>query len=138
MPCDVTACVLRSGQSVDGRVDDVRSTGHGAIHRADVGADRSQSGRHRRQRDGHHGRLHAQQAAQHDHQQVHRLAGRRRPHGRSRRPSVLQRQRGTVMPMTLALETGARNRRQKTGVGFWRVCHTIWCGIFLAPDSGVG
>ena len=43
-----------------------------------------------------------------------------------------------LMPMTHAPETGARNRRQKTGVGFWRVCHTIWCRIFLAPDSGVG
>ena len=27
-----------------------------------------------------------------------------------------------VMPMTYAPETGARNRHQKTGVGFWRVC----------------
>jgi len=43
-----------------------------------------------------------------------------------------------LMPMTHAPETGTRNRRQKTGVGFWRVCHTIWCRIFLAPDSGVG
>jgi len=24
---------------------------------------------------------------------------------------------------------------QKTGVGFWRVFHVIWCRIFLAPDS---
>jgi len=37
-----------------------------------------------------------------------------------------------------AHDTRSRNRRQKTGVGFWRVCHTIWCRIFLAPDSGVG
>ena len=36
----------------------------------------------------------------------------------------------SLMPMTHAPETGARNRRQKTGVGFWRVCHTIWCRIF--------
>ena len=43
-----------------------------------------------------------------------------------------------LMPMTHAPETGARNRHQKTGVGFWRVCHTIWCRIFPAPDSGVG
>jgi len=35
-------------------------------------------------------------------------------------------------------DTRSRNRRQKTGVGFWSVCHTIWCQIFLAPDSGVG
>ena len=35
-------------------------------------------------------------------------------------------------------DTRSRNRRQKTGVGFWSVCHTIWRQIFLAPDSGVG
>jgi len=34
--------------------------------------------------------------------------------------------------------TRSGNRRQKTGFGFWRVCHTIWCRIFLAPDSLVG
>ena len=44
----------------------------------------------------------------------------------------------TLIPLTHAPETGARNRRQKTGVGFWSVCHTIWRQIFLAPDSGVG
>jgi len=38
---------------------------------------------------------------------------------------------------TYAHDTRSRNRRQKTGVGFWRDCHTIWCRIFLAPDSGV-
>jgi len=31
-----------------------------------------------------------------------------------------------------AHDTRSRNRRQKTGVGFWRVCHTIWCQICLA------
>jgi len=36
-----------------------------------------------------------------------------------------------------AHDTRSRNRRQKTGVGFWRVCHTIWWRIFLAPDSRV-
>ena len=46
--------------------------------------------------------------------------------------------RTRVIPLTHAPETGARNRRQKTGVGFWSVCHTIWRQIFLAPDSGVG
>jgi len=44
----------------------------------------------------------------------------------------------SLIPLTHAPETGARNRRQKTGVGFWSVCHTIWCQICLAPDSGVG
>ena len=35
-----------------------------------------------------------------------------------------------IIPLTHAPETGARNRRQKTGVGFWSVCHTIWRQIF--------
>jgi len=45
---------------------------------------------------------------------------------------------GPSQSVTYAHDTRSRNRRQKTGVGFWRVCHTIWCRIFLAPDSGVG
>ena len=44
----------------------------------------------------------------------------------------------TVMPMTHAPETGARNRRQKTGARFWRVCHGIWYRFFLVPESVVG
>jgi len=44
----------------------------------------------------------------------------------------------TLHNVPYANDTRSRNRRQKTGVGFWRVCHTIWCQIFLAPDSGVG
>ena len=42
----------------------------------------------------------------------------------------------SLMPMTHAPETATRNLHQKTGVGFWRVCHAIWCRIFQAPDSG--
>jgi len=40
----------------------------------------------------------------------------------------------SIMLMTHAPETGARNRRQKTGVGFWSVCHTIWREK-LAPET---
>ena len=39
-----------------------------------------------------------------------------------------------LMPMTHAPETGARNRRQKTGVGFWRRFFTP-VAKFLAPET---
>ena len=39
-----------------------------------------------------------------------------------------------LMLMTHAPETGARNRRQKTGVGFWRQFFTP-VAKFLAPET---
>jgi len=40
------------------------------------------------------------------------------------------------MPKTHAPETGARNRRQKTGVGFWRLFVTP-VAKFLAPETNM-
>jgi len=41
-----------------------------------------------------------------------------------------------LMPMTHAPETGARNRHQKTGVGFWRRFFTP-IAKFLAPETNM-
>ena len=102
--CVVCACVY-SGQSVSGGLDVNGTAEHGTFHRADVSTHHAQRRCHQRQRDGHHGRLHAQQTAQHDHQQVHRVAGRRWPDGRTCRTAVLQRQRGTTCDDTIRYDT---------------------------------
>jgi len=57
--------------------DSRSEAGLGGVYRSDVCADLCEPDRHRRQRHGHHGRLHAQQTTQYDHQQVHRIAGSR-------------------------------------------------------------
>jgi len=48
--------------------------------------------------------------------------------------SLIEHKLELVMLMTHAPETGARNRRQKTGVGFWRRFFTL-VAKFLAPET---